>query len=300
MELEKLGLVSLYVQWVGLSAVAGMCVFRNRINKLSEVKRVFSTSLIFFICFIAVDLIAQNIGQLHNTLSINWYEFSRRGLIALICFGVTIRLFSLLDVLDQRSQAESQSRVLALQSRIRPHFLFNSLNTIAELVASKSDYSERAISSLALLFRVSLENTNKFHSISAEIDLCKRYLELERWRMGERLTVNWEVGLEQAEEWQVPKLILQPLIENAIVHGVQESGLVEINASIKENNKYLSIMIDNPSGATAEQRQKNGMAIDNIRERLIVLYDDQQSFKVSTQNGRYKVLMRVPKSVVKG
>lgn len=292
-QLEFLGYYSIYLQWCVLGSVALVCFFRQRLNTLPANFRVYASSALCFIVFLIVEMIVQQLivrylpqAPEHDLLSLS--------LAAVIAIFMVHRFIYLLGVSELRDKAEVQSRIEALQARIRPHFLFNSLNTISELAATQPEQAEQAISDLSLLFRASLENINKFHSLDAELNLCRRYIELERWRLGDKLTVNWQSSVAQAKSWQVPKLILQPLIENAVIHGAQSNGHVEMTIDVKETKQHLSIMVENLKGQSTE-RHGNGIAIDNIKERLFVLYDDKQSFKVREQAKVYQVIMRCPK-----
>ena len=197
--------------------------------------------------------------------------------------------------MESRNRAESESRVKALQSRIQPHFLFNSLNTISELAATQPEQAEQAINSLAMLFRASLENNRKTHTLANELKLCERYIELERWRVADRLDIVWDVHIKDASHWSIPKLVIQPLVENAILHGVQADGAIDIWVDVRETSRHLSLKIENKLGVSGDPAGGHGIAIDNIRERLIVMYDDQQSFRVKRSADRYSVFMQIPK-----
>jgi len=217
-------------------------------------------------------------------------------LIALaIGFLVLFRLFDLLVVLERRHQAESVLRLDALQSRIRPHFLFNSLNTISELAATQPDQAESAIEALAMLFRANLETDKSQHSLQRELDLCERYVNLERWRLGDRLSYKMSISVAVPANYLIPKLLIQPLIENAITHGVSAKGSVKLIVDVRETDTDISIKVDNKKGVEQAISRGNGIAIDNIKERLIVLYDDQHTFRVKDNDNRYSVLMRLPK-----
>jgi two-component system sensor histidine kinase AlgZ len=220
------------------------------------------------------------------------------GLAGVIIILTVLRFFILLDKIAVRSKAEAQSKIQALQSRIQPHFLFNSLNTIAELTAIDPTKAEKAIHALSMLFRVGLEEGNPIHSLEKELNLCKRYQELEEFRLGDRATIMWIVEVESPDKWQIPKLILQPLLENAIKYSAQtgdKNNSSYVIVEIKETDKHLSILIENSVANQDEQVTGNGMAIENIQERLFVLYDDQFSFKVRNQDKLYRVIMRIPK-----
>jgi len=291
--LEYLGYYSIYLQWCVLGSVALLCYFRRTLNSVPARYRPYLSAFLCFGVFLLVELAAQQLRVrfLPNAPSDDLLKVCLAAVIAIFMVHRFIHLFSLSE---QRDKAEAQARIEALQARIRPHFLFNSLNTISELAATQPQQAEQAISDLALLFRASLESISKSHSLEAELNLCRRYVELERWRLAEKLTVTWQVVIAQPLTWQVPKLILQPLIENAILHGKQSNGRVDIQVDVKETKQHLSIMVENIKGEQTE-REGNGIAVDNIKERLFMLYDDQQSFRVRDEPNLYQVIMRFPK-----
>ncbi len=215
--------------------------------------------------------------------------------VSLLVSLLVLRFFALLSVLDRRSKAEAESRILALQSRIQPHFLFNSLNTISELTVVDPSKAEKAIGSLSMLFRAGLENQRNNHSLERELVLSKRYIELEKLRYGDRLTVDWTIEVNDAEQMKVPKLIVQPLLENAIVHGEQHDGTINILVDVRESRNHLSFRLENAKSISESSRTGHGIALDNIRERLLVLYDDQHTFQVKSSDDLFVVLMRIPK-----
>ena len=229
-----------------------------------------------------------------NGVSVNeqfWARFS----VAVIVVAVLVWMMAIGGRIERWSRAQTQAKVQALQSRIRPHFLFNSLNTIAELAATNPANAEAATESLAMLFRAGLEEVNKSHSLQAEINLCGRYVELERWRKGESLDYSQTTMVDNASQWHVPKLILQPLVENAIVHGTRKDGRVSVTLDVRETKNHVSIKLSNSISDKSQSSPGNGMAIENIQERLFVLYDDQQSFRVRQDELEYQVILRIPK-----
>ncbi len=169
-----------------------------------------------------------------------------------------------------------QARLQALQSRIRPHFLFNSMNIIASLIHVDPDKAEQAVEDLSELFRASLKEAGVEVSLKQELELCKKYVHIESLRLGERLQVTWNITAPL--EIKIPMLTLQPIIENAIYYGIQPnaaSGKVEIDISHK-NNKVL-ILVTNPLPAqapSARNEKGNQMALENIRHRLHALYGE--------------------------
>ncbi|MFT5573418.1 MAG: two-component system sensor histidine kinase AlgZ [Cryomorphaceae bacterium] len=293
--IEALGKWSLYGQWLVLLTCAALCLLRRKIASLSFVAGVFSVLGIGLIVLVLLELVAMGWSSGFSQVSLDFDRLLRFGLADVLILGALLRFFSFLTTMENRNKAESQSRIEALQSRIQPHFLFNSLNTISELTATQPEQAEQAINSLSMLFRASLENNRKSHSLKNELSLCKRYIELERWRVGERLTLKWDLHVEDAAKWSIPKLIVQPLIENAIVHGVQNDGSINIRVDVRETDKHLSIKIENSVGQQTHHSPGHGIALENIKERLFVLFDDQQTFRVKQDDNLYSVIMRFPK-----
>lgn len=293
-----LALISMYVQWVGLSSAGLLCLARrwNLLNSdlLATAVSLLVVALVTIIMVVLAfqfDVVMRlDLFRQHTLSSTILYHLA----ISCILYGLALRYFFVQHVSRQGIKAESQARLQALQARIRPHFLFNSLNTIASLTHDEPDKAERAIEDLAELFRASLKADAQI-SLKGEIELTKDYINLELLRLGDRLRVSWNIDAE-LDDLIMPSLILQPLVENAIYHGVeplQEGGEVQI--SIKTNHN-LSIEITNPlnkSGAT-QRRPGNQMALDNIRERLLLAFQGQAKLKHLVENDLYKVLISIP------
>jgi len=222
-----LGLWSFYSQWVVLIATLFLCLARNYIAKLNYWFGCVTVVLIGIFSLLLVELVASNWSSgFISGLQLDGERFVYLSSATLLVCFLLLRFFGFLSVLEQRNKAESEAKLLALQSRIQPHFLFNSLNTISELAHSEPEQAEKAIHSLSMLFRASLENERKHHTLENEFTLCARYIELERWRLSDDLSVEWSKHIQSPEQWKIPKLLIQPLIENAIVHGRQNNGQV--------------------------------------------------------------------------
>jgi len=163
-------------------------------------------------------------------------------------------------------RAEAKARFDALQARIRPHFLFNSMNTIASLIRVRPAEAESAVENLSDLFRAALGH--EAHStLGEELELVRRYLDIERLRLGERLRVDVRVD-ELPADMQVPPLLLQPLVENAVYHGVQQlpqGGTVSISG--RRDDKSVCIEIRNPCPPTRASK-RHGVALENTRARI--------------------------------
>lgn len=293
----ELGSISLYLQWCVLSATACLCLFREKLNKLSVEFSIFMCFAICIICFLLTEIVAQYALGGFPQYGFNNDRLFRFGVVAIIVSFLTLRSFSLISIVEQRNIAEAEMTMQALQARIKPHFLFNCLNTISELAHRDAKQAEEAIGSLALLFRAGLENEEKFHSLENELNLCRRYVGLELWRLDDRLNINWNIEIAEQANWKVPKLILQPLIENAILHGVLEDGSINIKVDVRETNQDLSLMIENDTDVSTESVGGHGIAVNNIKQRLFVLYDDKQIFRAKQYDERYSVIMRFPKRI---
>ncbi|MFT6407269.1 MAG: two-component system sensor histidine kinase AlgZ [Arenicella sp.] len=291
----SLGTWSLFAQWSALTSALLLCLLRDRIQKIPLILAM--TVVVIVICgsVIFIDLVFVYLLRYQEAWTLSGDRLLRVIGASLLISALTLRFFALLDVLDKRSKAEAESRILALQSRIQPHFLFNSLNTIAELTVLDPAKAEQAIGSLSMLFRAGLENQRKRHSLERELVLAKRYIELEKWRLETRLSIGWQISVDDTELWEVPKLIVQPLLENAIVHGMLLDGSIHISVDIRETRNHLSFRFENAKVDNDSVKAGHGIALDNIRERLLVLYDDQHNFQVKNSGNLFVVLMRIPK-----
>ncbi|MBL8406258.1 MAG: histidine kinase [Candidatus Accumulibacter phosphatis] len=200
-----------------------------------------------------------------------WSRLLRAGLLggaaaALMLFYLALRASAL-------SPALVEARLQSLTARIRPHFLFNSLNAIISLIRLDPRRAETALEELAELFRAFMRDHRELIPLAEEMALCRQYLDLEKLRLGERLNVEWEVT-DLPANLKVPPLMVQPLLENAVYHGIEpsgESGTIRIR--MLRRGYELHIDLVNPCGGDAEHQRGNHMALDNIRERLALYYD---------------------------
>ncbi|MDB6001007.1 MAG: histidine kinase [Rhizobacter sp.] len=194
---------------------------------------------------------------------------------------------------ELRMPADTHARLAELQSRIRPHFLFNALNSAIALVRIDPERAEAVLEDLAELFRVALDETGHAVPLSEEVELARRYLAIEQVRFGARLQIGWELD-ELAGSARVPPLLLQPLVENAVRHGVEGSdggGVIRIRTQIKRS--YAVVSIAN-TVAPGPARPGNGMALRNVRERLRLMHDVAAQFDTSFEAGVFRVQIVVP------
>ncbi|HEY6086763.1 MAG TPA: histidine kinase [Burkholderiaceae bacterium] len=195
----------------------------------------------------------------------------------------------------RRTPADARARLAELQSRIRPHFLFNTLNTAVSLVRTDPLRAEGVLEDLAELFRVALTDDSSGGSVTlaSELELARRYLAIEQLRFGERLRLDWQLDAA-TDTARLPPLVLQPLLENAVRHGVEP---VEAGGSVRVRTRArlgrAEITIDNTVGG-ATSRPGHGLALANVRERLRLLHDLDAQFDVQRGEGRFRVRIVVP------
>ncbi|MES2772234.1 MAG: histidine kinase [Pseudomonadota bacterium] len=194
----------------------------------------------------------------------------RAALLSALAAGLLLFYFALRA--KTFSPALVEARLQALTARIRPHFLFNSLNAVLSLIRSEPRRAEAALEALAELFRALMRDHRALVPLADEIALCRQYLELEKLRLGDRLRIEWEI-IDVPSDLKVPPLMIQPLLENAVYHGIepsQEDGTVHIR--FVRHGQTLHIDLTNPCCDGSDHQNGNRMALNNIRERLALYY----------------------------
>jgi len=192
------------------------------------------------------------------------------------------------------SPALAEARLQALQARIRPHFLFNSLNAVLSLIRRDPARAEHALEDLADLFRTLMSDARTFVHLADEIALLERYASLEQLRLGERLRIVWELDAAPSDAI-LPPLLLQPLLENAIYHGVEPSiEPAEVVVRIAQRGDRLHVHIDNPYSDRHGHHTGNRMAIENIRERLMLFFDAEARLEARIEGDRYHAEVEMP------
>jgi two-component system sensor histidine kinase AlgZ len=189
--------------------------------------------------------------------------------------------------------AETTARLAELQARIRPHFLFNSLNSAIALVREDPERAETLLEDLSELFRHALVSKGESVTLSEEVQVARHYLAIEGVRFGERLRVEWAID-PRAGGARVPALFLQPLVENAVKHGVEPSSSgADVKVSTQRRGSVVVIKVTNtvPAG---QGRPGHGVAQDNVRDRLRLLHDVQAQFQTALIEGLYQVRIEVP------
>ena len=225
-------------------------------------------------------------------------ELLRHVTFALLATGALLFYFHLRA--KALSPALSEARLQALQARIRPHFLFNSINAVLSLVRSEPRRAEAALEDMADLFRVLMRDNRHLTPLADEVRLCEQYLELEKLRLGTRLNVEWHIE-NMPGDALVPPLVLQPLLENAVYHGIEASstpGVIAINIFLRRGE--IHAILRNPYQLAGNHHAGNKMAMDNIRERLALHFDAEASLEGRVNRDTYEVHIRMPYRAAKG
>jgi len=294
--LTDFGLIVVYVQSVGLVSAGLLCVGRHCIGRF----RRWLQSLIAFAVIPAVTLVASAVVVIWLPAAVgesgpNWLIL-RNLLLASLVSLLLVRYLSLQQLWKVQVRAESRARLDALQARIRPHFLFNALNTIADLVHDQPAAAEEALLDLSDLLRTGLRAESR-HTLGEELDLVRGYLRLEAARLGDRLRVEWDLPDNLPRDLVIPALLIQPLVENAIVHGIARrgsGGTLSIRARTGRSRR-LEFMIENPL-AEAESGVSTGnrTALDNIRQRLELAYEERAGLKVQKDGDLFRATLTLP------
>lgn len=305
--MRRLALLSLYLQWIGLCGGAALCGLRH----LFTVAR---AEVVFVACWITLILIVMVLSNVawHMGTSPNFAVLNpatqrvtfilSHTCIAAIVSLMLLRYFWTRHQWQEQVQAEGESRFQALTARIRPHFFFNALNSLAALIMIRPAEAELMVEDLADVFRASLEKAGRMAPLVDEIGVCNAYLRIEKARLGEKMEVKWDVP-ESLFNWPVPMLIIQPLVENAVYHGVsklKEQGVIRIN--IYTAQQVLIVEVENPMPPTeALKTRGNQIAIDNIASRLNLIYGERGRLELGPDNGIWRARLSIPeKSLLVG
>jgi two-component system sensor histidine kinase AlgZ len=296
----ELGLTSLFVQWLALSSAVILCQLRRFLGTISVPLATSMAYSIVLILTLVLSLFAIWImaGQEFQWQRANWDLVIRNLVISSIITGLIFRYLYLQQQFTRQKHAELRARIQALQSRIRPHFLFNSMNIIASLVSVDPDLAEDVVEDLSALFRASLSDIDTGQvTLAEELDLCRRYIRIETLRLDDRLRVDWKIEVDPSTV-NIPLLTLQPLLENAIYHGIQPlpaGGLVTVR--VTETNGFLTIRVQNPLGNHNNQHSTgNKMALENIHSRLQAIYGDKASLESTEASETFEIRLSYPLS----
>jgi two-component system, LytTR family, sensor histidine kinase AlgZ len=289
---------AMLLEWSSLLSLAGLCGVRKLLLWRGWLLPEWAQRTL---CALVPMLLVG--GMTCFLLTVDWFATSfpsmtlpvMSGLAAL--FGLVLQHYFELRT-RAYSPALSEARLQALQARIRPHFLFNSLNAVLSLIRTEPLRAETTLEDLADLFRVHMRETRDLTSLGEEIHLCRQYLSIEKIRLGERLHVQWHLSnitdilLQRA---QIPILLLQPLLENAVYYGVECATKVSvIHINLSRSLDRIEIVVTNPFHGEFKSRGGNKMALMNIQQRLTLLYDVEAQLTFGVVQGQYEVRLRFP------
>ena len=293
---DYLSIASLLMIWITLLNVAIFCALRNWLHRQKQSHcLIISFSLMMSVSLLVTLLTAQMKGLIYFSSNDNLFLLRVMTISAVIYF-LLLRYFYIQHQWRINLQAQSRAEIQALQARIRPHFLFNSMNTIASLITISPEKAETAIEDLSDLFRASLSERN-MNRLGDEIELTKSYLAIEALRLGERLQIEWQID-QNLLDAEVPALCIQPLAENAVYHGIEpiaEGGKIVISAL--QIGKQLKLSVSNPllpENQSQTAKPGNQMAQDNIRQRLKLVYGNKGGFTINDTKESYTVSLLIP------
>jgi len=303
-----LGATAFFLLWIGLGSAGLLCWSRPHLARLPEDRASLIALFIPVVVTLAVCEAALRLGQPGGVGTGFLQLFPReRGPfmlrsagIAFIVTALALRYFYVTHQWRCNVQREARWKIDALQARIRPHFLFNSMNTIASLTRSDPARAEEAVEDLADLFRASLSDNRQQITLKEELEVARIYQRIEQLRLGSRLRVEWLVS-ELPMRMQVPGLIIQPLLENAIYHGIEplpEGGTVHIEGHAVDGFIELSIRNPKPLETVAKPRSGNRIALDNVRQRLRLAFGPRADLTIDDSEGQYRVTLRFPAGTV--
>ena len=288
---DMLGVCSLFVQWVVLLSAALLCQMRSPFSRVSlPVTTAASMLLVMAVTAFSSWVAMALFPMINGNTEAGWWIL-RNLLVATVLTGILLRYFYLQQQLRLQEKLELMSRLDSLRARIRPHFLFNTLNSIASLIVSRPETAEQAVEDLSELFRVSLREDQRQTTVADELRLCELYLGIEELRLGDRLHVQWEVD-ESAREQPMPSLLMQPLVENAIYHGLSQlpgGGLVEI--VVEMAGAEVRVKVRNPVPEQHRPPRGNQMALHNIAQRVQALYGAGASLVAGRRDDHFEVTL---------
>ncbi len=303
---HALSLLSLFIQWIALCCTALLCVGRGWFERLGPTWAGGAAWLLVLavtaVMSELVFLLGRGGGIVESMPTLipaqAHGEFLLRNLAVAAIFGaVILRYFHVQRRTRRTIEAEARARFQALQARIRPHFMFNSMNTIASLTRSDPALAEEVVEDLAELFRISLSDAQRPGTLAGEIELVRRYLRIEGLRLGDRLRVEEHLdGLPL--DARVPPLLLQPLVENAVYHGIEPlpgGGVIRIDGELRDG--MIALTVTNPLPPPRPERDRRAghhMAIDNIRERLQLHFGRRGRLVAGAADGRFSARVEFP------
>lgn len=297
--LTELAKMSMFILWLALLGAAILCKARPWVERFGATKA-------FVICFFLLELLSLVLAEVTYQLTGIYGEaviindthagfILRTFAISSIVIALAMRYLYISSEWRRSIVLEAQARISALQALIRPHFLFNSMNTIASLTRSDPNRAEEAVEDLADLLRANLGGSKDRTSLKEELEVAAIYQRIEKLRLGDRLSVNWNVG--ELPMWAlIPSLTIQPLLENAIYHGIEllpDGGEVTVSGTRSDDDLEIEIRNPVPLDPSAS-RGGNQMALANIRQRFELAYGTKATLSVDESDDAFSVKLRFP------
>jgi len=284
---QRIATISALAQPMLLSSLLLLYAYYPQIRKLNYIQGLITTLALVMLCTLVMYSLFAKLWIFEDLP-----ELSRILLTALSISAFTLYYFNLRY--RAHSPAVTEARLQALQARIRPHFLFNSINAVLSLIRSQPKQAETALEDMADLFRVLMADNRELVPLAQEIALCRQYLALEKLRLNERLHIQWQID-NMPPDALIPPLILQPLVENAVYHGIEplaDGGTITIQIYTRLNEIHL--VLRNPYTTPNHHQHGNKMALGNIKERLTLHFDLEASLKSKQEKGEYEVHIVLP------
>ena len=285
--------------WIALASAVALCKARPYLMRLPPRADFIAAAMVPMLIALlgagSLAYISGSLGQFVLSAQEDRAFVLTTVALAGLIGGVALRYFAAQDRWKAQTSAVAKAQMEALQARIRPHFLFNSMNSIAALVRSHPEAAERAIEDLSELFRAALGQAAQQATLADEITLAQRFLGIEQLRLGERLRVVWDCAPGLPMELPLPRLVLQPLLENAVVHGLarlKEGG--ELRIAMAMESGALCIEVGNPRPVGVPGRPGNGHALESIRQRLNHQFGPLARMTASAEEGYYRVRLELP------
>jgi len=295
----ELAKTSLFVLWLGILGSVVMCVFRDRLESAGK-------TLAFVVSFVVLEILCVVLAEIAYQVTRIFGEsviiddshlnfILRTFAISSIVIALTMRYLYVSSEWRRSVVLEAQARISALQALIRPHFLFNSMNTIASLTRSDPRQAEEAVEDLSDLLRANLSGSGHRTTLKEELEVAAIYQRIEKLRLGDRLSVRWNID-DLPMRALIPSLTIQPLLENAIYHGIEllpDGGEVVVTG--ERDDEFVVITIANPVAAGKERSiDGNKMAMENIQQRFALAYDNRASVEVDEGNSSFEIKLRFP------
>ncbi|MDP1636242.1 MAG: histidine kinase [Gallionellaceae bacterium] len=224
---------------------------------------------------------------------LNLYRHTSNALAGIVVALLLLAYFRLRA--QALAPASHEARLQALQARIRPHFLFNTINAVLSIVRADPKRAETALEDMSDLFRMAMVEPHELVPLGKEVELARQYLSIESLRLGDRLKVEWDTQAMPPDAL-IPPLVLQPLLENAVYHGIEplpEGGTIEVK--LYRDDDELHLEVSNPAQyQSAPHANGHKMALGNIRERLALLFDVEAQYLVDSDSDHYHVHILIP------